>query len=202
MAQQPLPPTPPLTAAGFADPTWQRWLEILRKRLSEAFSPGNPIPLDPSMVPGPDLTAVFFQLKKVAVISKKDAILKNLELTGTLKVDLTTHLVGNAQADGTLTVTGLVTATGAASVGTDLGVGHDLAVTHDATVGHNLGVTNDVGIGGNAGVTGALTCGMFGANGAAAQGSVAVNAAAVDLPTAIALLNQLRAVMAANGQVH
>ena len=39
-----LPPTPPLGPEGFAASTWQRWLDILRKRLQEAYAPGNPPP--------------------------------------------------------------------------------------------------------------------------------------------------------------
>lgn len=45
----------------------------------------------------------------------------------------------------------------------------------------------------------AFTVGSFGCNGKTPQGTYAVNAAATDLATAIALVNQLRAALIANG---
>lgn len=37
-SQDNLPPVPPLTAAGFADPVWQRWLKLMRQRVSISLS--------------------------------------------------------------------------------------------------------------------------------------------------------------------
>ena len=43
-SQLPLPPTPPRNEQGFDWDIWQRWLEIVRRRLLEAYSPDNPPP--------------------------------------------------------------------------------------------------------------------------------------------------------------
>ncbi len=37
-----LPPCPPLTAEGFASSAWQRWLDLLRQALAQAYTPDNP----------------------------------------------------------------------------------------------------------------------------------------------------------------
>ena len=180
-SQQPLPPTPPLGPEGFAASTWQRWLEILRRRLSEAYGPDNQPPQ--TAAPGASAAAVgqlqkqlgqlqveiaalpsssraAAELRKLAALLGQDAYFEDLLVTATLIVEGTSLLKGNVTLD-----------------------------TANLIVGGDISATGSM-----------VSSGAFGCNGAPGQTATVLPANAVDPATSYALANAIKALLIANGQ--
>lgn len=218
MASQ-LPPTPPLGPEGFAASTWQRWLDILRKRLAESYSPGNPPPegqlvgashaqmaemrkqlqqvaLQVSLLPN-SLPAIA-ALRKLSVLMGSDAALANTTITGTLAVTGTASF----GVTGTAGLIQLKRASDGLAVGTDTMVLNVREIDNSAgdIVLKRGSVERIRATGTGATVTGGLTVTTgFGCNGKAPQTAVALPANATDLATAITLVNAIKAALIADG---
>jgi len=149
-SQQPIPPTPPYAEAGFDRDIWQRWLEILRKRLVEAYSPDNPPP------------------SATEVSVNGGALGEALAALGNIQTMLAT-VTDSSAAVGQLR--------------------QDAALLLADVEFNNVKVDADLTVVGKAGF-----------NGKAPQGPVTLPANATDLPTAIALVNAIKALLIANGQ--
>lgn len=148
--QIPLPPTPPRNEQGFDWDIWQRWLEIVRRRLAEAYSPDNPPP------------------SELGVSANAGALGEALQKID----DLATLLLSLPDQS--------------ANVG---------QLRKDAALQFSDVEFNSVKID-----TTLTVVGGFGVNGASPQTAVTLPADATDLPTAITLVNAIKALLIANGQ--
>lgn len=186
MATQ-LPPTPPLDAQGFSSNTWQRWLDILRKRLSEAYGPNNPPPEELTVGPTAASTAVLAER-----VSDTEVALQLMAVSPAVMFELCEQIINKNAASGYpgLTVTfqlQLFDATGAIETHLEtLATTPQLYSLPDAS-GTIALLLQDAQFN------------LFGCNGQPPQPAVALPADATDLPTAIALVNAIKAALIADG---